>query len=944
MTLAYSRRFGSRTGILAMSIAASFAHGGTPTGISGVVETEKDHQPIAGTRVELRELGKSVTTDEHGHYHFGNVAPGTYTLAVAVRGERAVTRQVIVADDRETVQDLFIGAEVQSLAQVDVRAVGDAQVQARALQREAPNLILVQPAEEIEKLPDINAGEAVRRLPGISLETDTGEGRFVNIRGIDADLNSTTFDGIRLPPTNTATPQGGGRAVAFDAIPAGLIGSITVTNTNLPEQDAEALGGTIDIKPKQLPVGKDYLFEGELGYGNENLRDTPVNDVQLTGGLRFGFGDSAYKPFTLIGSVSYYQDKRGIDDIEAAYVDDQADGVPDKAFAEFDQRYYNYKRTRHGYGGEFDYQPDDNNRWYARYYDTGYTELKSDQHLDISLYNDPTLLSVDPANPNGFIDQGATFDKKNVDHKEEIDSRVATVGGENAFDRFKLDYHAGFTIGSYDSFYNYGPDFRSTKDSFGTVRYDNTSDPDHPVIGFAGGLDPLDPANYILHKLSNDTAHDHEQEWTLAANLTIPTSYFGGDNENMKFGVSSRLRNRNNEVGSFAYDVPDLLLSNASTGRTVTYYGGRYRNGYNIDPKLIRYLTQTLPVTENTDDEAAGFSRGEEDIYAAYGQYQFQPIDKLTLTGGVRWERTQGTYNVIQQTLNSDGDVASNTPVSYQHDYDNFFPTLQARYEFAPELIGRAVYSKTIARPGFNQISASVTVDPDAGAISTGNPNLKPIRSDNFDVDIEYYLPNGGIASAGIFHKALSDYIVGTEFTELNPTTGPLAGYDGAVHVSGWENVDSAHATGAQLNYVQKFRSLPGWLGGFGVNANYTYVDSRLQIRPGDYSLLPSTSKNTANLAFTYDYSGLSLTLAGYYTSKDIFAVGGSDQTDIWSQPRFSLDFGAIYAFNDYVSVFFDAKNLTNTALKFTEGPGANRPIQREYYDATLLAGVRVKL
>src|SRR5581483_4552976 len=405
-----------------------------------------------------------------------------------------------------------------------------------------------------------------------------------------------------------------------------------------------------------------------------------------------------------------------------------------------------------------------------------------------------------------------------------------------------------------------------------------------------------------------------------------------------------RLRNRNNEIGSFVYDVPDLLLSQARTDRSVTYYAGAYRNGFDIDPNVIRRLIATVPVTENHDDEAAGFASGKEDIYAGYAQYQFTPIDKLGLLGGVRYERTEGTYHVIQQTLDANGDVASNTPVSYKHDYGDFFPTLQVRYEFAPDMMARAVYSKTIARPGFNQISASVTVDPGQGTIATGNPNLKPITSDNFDVDLEYYLPYGGIASVGVFHKELSDYIVATEFTEVNPTTGPLAGFDGIVHVSGWENVASAHATGAQFNYVQKFRDLPGWWSGFGVNANYTYVDSSLQIRPGDKTLLPSTSKHTANLALSYDVDGLSLNLAGYYTSKNIFAVGGSDATDIWSQPRYSLDFGATYAINEWLTAFFDAKNLTNTPLKFTEGPGANRPIQREYYDATLLAGVRVKL
>jgi outer membrane receptor protein involved in Fe transport len=105
----------------------------------------------------------------------------------------------------------------------------------------------------MQKLPDVNTGEVIRRVPGISLETDTGEGRYINIRGLDADLNSTTFGGLRLPPTNSSSPSGAGRAVAFDSIPIGFVGAIKVTKSNLPEQDAEALGGTIDITPKTAP-------------------------------------------------------------------------------------------------------------------------------------------------------------------------------------------------------------------------------------------------------------------------------------------------------------------------------------------------------------------------------------------------------------------------------------------------------------------------------------------------------------------------------------------------------------------------------------------------------------------------------------------------------------------------------------------------------------------
>lgn len=115
---------------------------------------------------------------------------------------------------------------------------------ARAAQQQAPNLINLTTSEEMQKLPDVNTGEAIRRVPGISLETDTGEGRYINIRGLDADLNSTTFGGLRLPPTNNSSPSGAGCAVAFDSIPIGFVGAIKVTKSNLPEQDAEALGGT----------------------------------------------------------------------------------------------------------------------------------------------------------------------------------------------------------------------------------------------------------------------------------------------------------------------------------------------------------------------------------------------------------------------------------------------------------------------------------------------------------------------------------------------------------------------------------------------------------------------------------------------------------------------------------------------------------------------------
>ena len=923
----------------------SLAHAAGSAALRGVVEA--DHRPAVGARVTLSELGRSVVTGADGGYVLDGIEPGSYTLEVSAAGQAPVQRQVVVHAGQTIEQDIELGGAAKTLQGLKVTAQTTPLELARDIQQNAPNLVDVQPATEIRKLPDVNAGEAVRRVPGISLETDTGEGRFVNIRGLDADLNGATFGGVRLPPTNVASPMGGGRAVAFDSIPTGLIGAITVTKTNLPEQDAEALGGTIEITPKQVPPGKDRFMELELGTGFESLRSTPIRDYSLSGGGRFGPGNA----FSFIGTVAYYEDKRGVDDIEGSYADDQANGTPDKVMNDFEQRYYRYHRRRLGYGGELNYQPDDDNRWYARYFDAGYTESVNRQRLTYNMFGGGTgSVLADPSNARGFIDPNVTFDKTLRDEKETIDTRVATIGGENRFQSFKIDYLVAATFGSYNKPFDYNTTFSNPNAI--AVAYDNVSDPRYPRFSYLGG-NPLDPAGYTLAGIQNSSEHDHDQEYTGAFNLTVPTGFFAGDDENMKFGVSARKRDRHGWITRLGTTGPAVPMSAFIAGTPVTFYKGHYGNGNNLNAEQLRnwfvanpgLFPETDPLAD-AQSEAQGASNGKENVYAVYGQYQFKPMEKLGVLAGVRWERTTATYGGNQVLVDPvTGEFGGALPVAVKHSYNNFFPTVQLRYELAENLVGRAVYSKTIARPGFNQVTTSTLIDPAADAVTQGNPNLKPTTSDNFDLSLAYYLDNGGVASVGVFDKELSNYIINKEEAGVSfPNNGLFAGFTGAAKVFTFANLSSAYARGVELNYQQRLAMLPGWLAGLGVAANYTFVDSSGEIRPGEHLQLPSTSRNTGNLAFSYDWGGLDVNLGAYYVSKNIFGVGGSAATDIWSQPRLSVDLGASYEFRKVWSIFFSAKNLTDTRLKFTEGPGGNRPIQREFYGQTYTAGVRLKL
>ena len=142
-----------------------------------------------------------------------------------------------------------------------------------------------------------------------------GAGRFVNIRGMDADLNGTTYDGVRMMANNPASPQGGARAVAFDAFPAGILGGLEVVKSFTPDMDAEGLGGVVNIQPRTIPEGQDHVLDASIGGGIETLRNSGVYKGDITVGKRF-FDDK----LSVIAYYGYQKDSRGLDDIEADYI------------------------------------------------------------------------------------------------------------------------------------------------------------------------------------------------------------------------------------------------------------------------------------------------------------------------------------------------------------------------------------------------------------------------------------------------------------------------------------------------------------------------------------------------------------------------------------------------------------------------------------------------
>ncbi|HEV2362989.1 MAG TPA: TonB-dependent receptor [Caulobacteraceae bacterium] len=849
---------------------------------------------------------------------------------------------------------------------------------ARVVQFEAPNLVSVRAIETIRKYPDYNAAEALGRMPAISLSSDTGEGRFVQIRGIDANLDGATYGGVPLLNTFPGGTEsgGGGRAVEFDTIPVGAVDGIIVTYTTLPDHEAEGLGGSIELSPRTAAHVDKPFIEGTVGWGWEPLHDhTGPFEGDIAFGGRFGFDNGRFvfqngqtrdlggffsnpAPFSFVFYGSREDDRRAVDDQEASYIDDGL--APSKAISQYDLRYYNYHRRRFSYGGDIEFQPNDEHGWYLRGDVAGYKEAQHKNFLlleNLGAVEDPMTgqIPVDPNDPNGFL-VTTTPAITETDEQETHRNSIFVVGGHDNFGATLIDYRAAYSRATFYQTPNYGAEFDAvcaTADGSCPLAYDNSANNgDFPKFNFEG-FNVFDPTQYSLASASNSQERDVDEEYSGALNVQFAPHFFN-DDDRIKFGGEVRLRHKTVTHYDESYSPPGISLAHpgySSPGHL--YYDNHYPTGPIIDQIAVQdLLNGPMGGSSGAVYCFSCYITAQENIYAGYGEYTGQ-FGKLGVLAGVRVEATRATYGGYVQATDASGNV-TNSLLLRNADYVDAFPTIQLRYQIQPNFLARLTWSTGIARPGFNQNTTAASVDHTASpiAISRGNPDLKPTYGEMFDFSLEYYLANGGIIEFAAFDKQFTNYIVPR--VQNGVTTDSLAPGQLA-NVTTYENVPSGYARGVTIDYHQKYSWLPYPFDGLGIEGNFTWVDSRIleytAAQTGtvdEYGPLPGTSQITWNLAGFYEAHGFEARLAAEYVGHSLFGLSGNGSTsgdkslDTIQDDRLTLDFTSGYRINGNFTVFVEARNLLNTPLRYYEG-SPNRPIQREFYDPTYQAGVRFK-
>jgi TonB-dependent receptor len=853
-----------------------------------------------------------------------------------------VSASSAATSDGETLQEVTVlGQYIQSTTTREA---------ALSEKQQAPNILDVQPLSEIQKLPDINMAEALQRIPGVSLETDSGEGRFINIRGLDSDLNSTSYAGVRLPASNPSSPFGGSRAVALDTFPTGIVGGVEVSKTLRPDMDAEGLGGTINLVPRTgAEHGGAPFLDANIGGGDEPLRGTPVFHGEVSAGRSFDGGDgigglfSGANAFGVVISAVYQRDRRGVDDVEESYND--SPGVSDKLLSDLQFRWYEYHRARYGVAGNFDARANDNTTLYLRLLWSGYMETANKHYLVLNGLDSGggAFFCAPPSDcnlyPNGFVALGGQLLQQTTDTLERVQYSMAILGGSSTLSKVVLDYHGAYVVGSDRFSTSYGSIW--TDPNAVPIAYDNNTDPRYPKYHTLDGTNPADPSNYALQEIDLGPSYDQDAEWSGAIDATIPPGALTSIGQ-WKFGAMLRLRHKTHWALSPVFTPNGTIpLPPYTFGPDQIYYNNLYNIGPMISLPAVRALANSNlgTITDDLAADASGTFNDNENVYGGYGQYDAR-FGQFGVLAGVRVESTQATYR--GNIYNSDNDT--NTPATTNASYTDVFPTLQGRYNFQDNLIGRLTYATGIARPGFEQITPGATISVSSASVTVGNPALKPTIGQNLDATLEFYPGDGQVAAAGLFYKHFTNYILLTQV--ILPGGYPFPGLTGvSTTVQTYFN-GPAHAYGLEAQYQQQLLMLPAPWSGFGYSGNITLVDSEAQIHPGMDGTLPSTSHLTWNAAIFYERNPFEVRLAADYVGQNLFAFGTvlGNETDVYSSARLTMDLGSSYNIDRALSVYFDAKNLLNTPLEFTEGPSSSRPIQREFYDITLLAGVRLSL
>jgi len=871
-------------------------------------------ETLPGANVVIQGTTYGIATDIDGRYTLRRVPAGDHVLEIRYMGFSTQQIPITVVSGERVRQNIEL--EPVPLEGDEIFVIGYQRGQSRALtrQRESPNIRSVISSEQLDRMTTTSVSGALARVTGMHGGT--------NIRGVGSAASNITMDGQRMGTTGKGT-----RAVDLGTISVDMVSELDVIKVITPDMDADALAGVINISTRR-PVGGERDFDVRLG-GGANSRY--FNQIGGNTRMAMSYGDSPTQKFSFALNASYQRSPSGREELLtnwATRVFDDDRGPVDvlnnlSTTLRFDHR------DRYGTGLQMTFQPTDRTTFHVQ----GMFNYQEREEMRYWKQYNPSV--------DNYISPNETRHPRPVDRSGrmqtysrlmdfEIHQYTFQAAARHLFDSFDLEYKLGWGHGRYfeDSyeFYFQTPSLYEF--------FVNMEDRLKPTVDLLMEDYPHD-GRWEQRWVDNLFDRHIDNEFSGTIDLQVPYQW-----GSFKFGSSARMtfKDGDHETHRMEFDRPLRMNSyDMIQGASWHIFDRDFHHTYH-HPQLLdlhsardfyyaKYPHFDLNLERWGQETDTRSFEANENTFAAYGMGTLR-FGRFRFLGGARVEHTYNRYDGREAIIDFDGNYRGSLPLSNTNTYTYLFPNAQMVYGLGARTNIRIAYSRSIGRPTFAQLSPYRLINYSNQTIRRGNPDLKPMISDNFDLMFEHYFMGVGEFTIGFYYKELADFVYLFERrrpSPLEPGEGEpeqpvdeFAGWDERTFLNGEE----ANVYGVEVSWQQSLRFLPGFLGNLSTFANYTWSQSTAHM---DRRKAPLTGQipHIVNVGLDFQQGGFAMNLF-YQWSSDVLVGYGAQRWvpeiqlqervyfDRYSYGRNDLSATLRYRITSNMRMWLDLNNLLN--------------------------------
>jgi len=848
-------------------------------------------------------------------------------------------------------------AEPEENGEIVVTGLRRSLQSAQAVKRNSDGIVDAIVAEDIGKLPDTFASSALARVSGVQVTRGAGEAAGVQIRGLP-DI-STTYNGREIFTAE-------GRFVAIQDFPAGTVAALEVYKSGTANLIEGGIGGQVNVRGRRPFDFNGFEVSGSLnGVAWQQSGKMSWNgNLLITDRWDTGIGEMGLLVNASYVGLNFLDSTREQSLVVATTTPATAPGTtgsvryPDAQSLFLSQG----RRWRPSANAAFQWKPTPELEIYVDGLYQGYRGRDSNRFLFFPVFGGDNfqLSNVTTRAGNPGVAQSATVTGANAPDGYYGSGNGTTntyqVGGGAIWKRdgLQISGDVAYTDSSY-TFDLINIDHALRSSPVRNVVFESPGKNGGPTLNVVD-FDLTDPANYL--------SRGFFQEYVKVGGKDIQTrvdaQYDFSDGLLKRIQIGGRFNDRDANrdrgapyISNLAAQIPITSLP-VTTANTLPGFGYDetfpIRTFAAIPSSSIRENLPALRAFYGAPEGRPAFNpsenfRANEKAYAIYAQakYGFDLGD--VVVDGLVGLRAVRTTNRISGFLRDDEDIDNPviTPITASNKYTDYLPNFSSRIGLTEKLQLRLAYTQTRTRPNFLDLNPALTVgsppnnppnanDPNSNArnITTGNPDLTPLTSNNYDASLEWYFSRTGSLTGAVFRRDAKGFIAPITVVRDDPVYG-------RVRFTQPENLGKTRFDGAEISFTSfvDIDGLPEWAKGFGVQANGTYVDAKgdlsstLGTSPnvaGEQQRFNGVSKWTYNLVGLYERPFFSARLAYNYRSNfvqyysleslDVDANGVQRTGGVIEQGRGQLDFSTTVTPVPNITLAFDIVNVLGNPIR----------------------------